>query len=231
MVDRRDRNELIALIDSYLHEKITAFQFDEGIFGIADRTEDDTVNWAILSLWYCYDDCKDHRVVASREWWDFFQRLLLLLASDGEVEETRQRKWTTRQVVAAACLAFFGLAAGAFGIGYELAFVCIPLGLVSVALCYRQWVSDAAYWQRTAGLMPFSSLAELRGVREAVWDFSKKRYPPHLATRRIRSPLMEKLMYIEWCIALGAAWLAFVPLLLLLQTLPKAEVTTKVHMC
>lgn len=48
---------------------------------------------------------EDHNVVATKEEWDCFQRLLLILKSDAEiVQETGERKGTVRQAVAAVCL-------------------------------------------------------------------------------------------------------------------------------
>jgi hypothetical protein len=75
----------------------------------AARTKDETVKHVADLLWYHYDDLEDHKVVASKAEWDFFQRLLLILKSDADLVEistiaaiTRWAKhvyWPTRGVI------------------------------------------------------------------------------------------------------------------------------------
>lgn len=91
-VIREDRDELIAILNRYLDEEISAFEFDEQLADLDERTEDETVCSAITSLCFFYDDITDHKVVAGKEAWDFFQRLLLLLKSDFVLEEQSRRQ-------------------------------------------------------------------------------------------------------------------------------------------
>src|SRR5450759_2567420 len=104
MFSRYDRDRLVEVIIRYLNEELTAFKLDEALSEIGVRTKDETVKQVVNLFWYHYDDVEDHKVVASKEEWDYFQRLLLVLKSDADiVVETGKRKWTARQAVAAAC--------------------------------------------------------------------------------------------------------------------------------
>jgi len=52
-------------------------------------------------LWFHYDDLKDHKVIAAKAEWDYFNRLLLLLESDAELEEIKSgHKWHACQAIA-----------------------------------------------------------------------------------------------------------------------------------
>ena len=104
MFSRYDRDRLVEVIIRYLNEELTAFKLDEALSEIGVRTKDETVKQVVNLFWYHYDDVEDHKVVASKEEWDYFQRLLLILKSDAKiVQETGKRKWTLRQVVVTAC--------------------------------------------------------------------------------------------------------------------------------
>lgn len=111
MFSRYDRDALVEVVNRYLGDEITAFKLDEALSEIGAGTKDQTVQQVVALFWYHYDDVDDHRVVACKEEWDYFQQLLLILKSDAEiVQETGKRNWTPRQAVAAVCLALFGLA-------------------------------------------------------------------------------------------------------------------------
>lgn len=73
-------------IRDYMAQTITAFQLDDALFRIADATQDGTVKVVAKQMWFHYDDCKDHNIVASKQIWDYFNRLLLLLKSEAEAE-------------------------------------------------------------------------------------------------------------------------------------------------
>src|SRR5512141_1226431 len=102
MLSRFDRDALAEAINRYLREEITAFALNEAVSGIGAKSKDETVKQVVAMLWYHYDDVDDHKVVATKGEWDFFQRLLLVLKSDADiVAETGERRWTARQAVAA----------------------------------------------------------------------------------------------------------------------------------
>jgi len=111
MFSRYDRDALVEIINRYLSEELTAFKLHDAISEIGAKTKDETVNQVVSLFWCHYDDVEDHKVVASKEEWDYFQRLLLILKSDAEIiQEAGERRWRARQAVAAACLALFGVA-------------------------------------------------------------------------------------------------------------------------
>ncbi|MHB0961093.1 MAG: hypothetical protein ACYC0X_21805 [Pirellulaceae bacterium] len=62
-----------------MDEALTAFAFDDEITEIGTATADGTVHFVVDSLWYHYDDCRDHLAGLSKQEWDYFQRLVLLL--------------------------------------------------------------------------------------------------------------------------------------------------------
>jgi hypothetical protein len=151
---------LVEVVNRYLGEEITAFALDEALFDIRTRTKDETVKQVSRLLWYHYDDIHDHKVVASKEQWDYFQRLLLVLKSDAEiVKETGKRTWTARQTVAAACLGLVVIAIAKSGFGYHLLLATVPLGFVSMLLAYWYACVEARRLHDQTALTPFDSVA------------------------------------------------------------------------
>lgn len=65
MIDRPARAKLVTAIEDYLDERIGAFVFDERLFEVAPHSPDQTVRFVRNELWFLYDDCTDHLVVAS----------------------------------------------------------------------------------------------------------------------------------------------------------------------
>ena len=218
IVDRVHRDQLVEAIDGFLHEELTAFQFDDAIFEIRDQTTDETVKRVVDFLWHFYDDCDDHHVVLDRIDWNCFQRLRLLLKSDGALEFTRKRIWSAAQAFAAVTLAGFILAAYKTGIGQHLMIVAIPFGLVSIGLSlWRARVYRDAYDRNgDVSLYPFTSIAQLLWVGHSVRGFRKERYPKHLAKRRIRSGGSAVVMRLQ----VYLPWLLFSPAVLIAQLFP-----------
>ena len=157
---------------------------------------------------YHYDDIEDHKVVASKEEWDFFQRLLLILKSDAEiVEETGKRIWTARQAVALVCLVVFVVVVARTGWGSHLFLATVPLGGVSILL--KLWHSslEEAQLRQQAPLLPFGSVSEMRSLRRKVRGFVKSRYPTQLGSRTIRGPVSEAFNWLHFIVV----WLLFSP--------------------
>lgn len=225
MFSRYDRDALVDVINRYLGDEITAFKLDEALSEIGARTKDETVQQVVALFWYHYDDVDDHKVVACKEEWDYFQRLLLILKSDAEiVQETGKRKWTPRQAVAAVCLALFGLAVVRTGWGSHLLVVTMPLGVVSMLLYHwRSRVETRRLRDQTA-LMPFGSVSQMLSLRRKVRNFAKARYPARLGNRRIRSPVTSAAMWLHT----GVVWLMFSPVVLAFQMMPEPEHRWKV---
>lgn len=213
-LDRLHREMLIDAIDRYLHEELTAFQFDELIFDIHGKTDDETVKHVIDYLWLFYDDCDDHKVVLNRVSWNCIQRLRLLLKSDANLDFSEHHIWSRSQIVAAAALLAFTWLACASGIGSHLMIAAIPFGFVSIALSSwrRRLYRSAANWDET--LHPFTSISQLLWVGHGVSEFRKEKYPSHLATRRIR----RTFGLPTW--AQYPFWLLYSPVILLVQLLP-----------
>ena len=54
-------------IRGYMAETITAFQLDRSLFMIADATQDGTVKVVGKQMWFHCDNCKYHKIVASKQ--------------------------------------------------------------------------------------------------------------------------------------------------------------------
>ena len=220
MVDRGARDELGALIERYLGEEIMAFEFDAAINELSDATEDATVRELVIWLWFHYDDIRDHKVVATKEDWDFFQRVLLLLRSDGQLLRTGRRRWTIRQPIAACGVMAFGVAALTLGFPEPSLLACIPLGGLSAMLDW--WRDRGKRSCSRDGLLayPFSSVSEMLDVRRRVESFAKRRYPGHLRGRTIRHQVAEAALRATYVPIL---WCLISPLMLLRQSLPEYD--------
>lgn len=185
-IDQEKRNQLVEAIDRYLHEEITAFEFDEAIFDIRTKTSDETIKGVVDFLWCFYDDCDDHKVVLDRAGWNCFQRLRLLLKSDATLKSSQKRIWSLTQIIAALAIAAFAWVAVQIGWGSQLLAASIPFGVVSI--CLYLWrcrlYRNAATWDES--VYPFSSVSQLLWVAHGVSGFRKEKHPLHLATRRIR---------------------------------------------
>jgi hypothetical protein len=212
---------MIEVIRCYMDDQITAFQFDEMLAEIDSDTEDTTVRAVVRELWFCYDDCKDHNIVASKQVWNYFNRLLLLLASDAEIEVVRVwRDWHAGQRVAAISLACFCFLMARTGIrwGPDLFILAMPFGVVSMVIgWFNLQRRKKAATTLKAALDPFPTLSSLLSVRRRTRDFEKIKYPSAIAGRRIRGPVMERLPWILW----GTLWLMFSPIVLFVQMMPK----------
>ncbi len=225
IVDRPSRDLLIAAINRYLDGETTAFKFDDEIFSI--KSDDPTVRHAVFQLWHFYDDCKDHKVQLSKEAWDYFQRLILVLQSDAHVEFSKRRRWDFTQLIALAALLLFVYEAHWFGLGRQLFAVAIPFGIVSIGISWWRGRTAARKLNKNRiTLMPFSSVSELLPLRRRVENFRKRRYPPGMKPFKIRSPLMDFAVTLQGY----AVWAIFSPLVLLFQVLPTTETDTRIVM-
>ncbi len=227
MIDRPARNEMASAIRSYMDEEITAFQFDDALTEATHATNDETTKSVRFALWLVYDDCKDHKIVASKELWDYLNRNLLLLESDAEIVVVkRPRRWHPRQAIAAVCLAGFCAVTWATGFDQHLLILAMPFGLVSMALAW--WTSRSERRDDSVEdvTLPFPSAASLLTVRRSVPGFRRRRYPRSITGRRIRGQLLERALMLQW----GVTWLMLAPLALFFQMLPRRESETIVRM-
>ncbi len=214
MIDRDARNGLARVMRQYLNEDLTAFEFDEALDPYCNST-DDVVRFVANDLWVFYDDCKDHLVVLSKRQWDHFQRLLLLLESDYSLSITHQRQWALSQLCAALlllCCAFIVLRTG---IGYHLLIWLFPFGAGSIAIARLRRPTPEPYPYH-AIVTPFNTLQDLWAACEAT-GFQKVRNPSHVATRTIRSPVMDQALSTSSYMG----WACLAPIPLLVQCFPR----------
>jgi hypothetical protein len=227
MIDRVARVRTATAIRAYMDEEMKAFQFDDVLSHISDATKDETVKAIGFSLYFHYDDVDNHKIVASKEEWDYFNRLLLLLESDGELEYINSRTiWHPRQAVAAVFLGIFCVLAVYTGFGEHLLLYAIPFGFVSMVLSW--WGDHVRRRRYTADrvITPFPSVNSIIAVRRRVPGFRKRQYPKKISRRRIRGWLSATAIRLNG----GVLWLIFAPLVLLFQMLPECDCDTVIKM-
>lgn len=202
MIDRNARNALAALIRRYLDEQIKAFDLDEALDAFRD-SDDSGVRYVARTMWYHYDDCDDHWVVANKQQWDYFQRLLLLLESNSTVLQEHRRQWSVTQLIAALLLAACVGIAVRFGVGSHLLIFFVPFGLASIAISrFRRPIFERGAYDDI--VTPFSSISDLRTAYDSARHFRKRQFPRRIETRLIRSPVTSAFwtchMYLMWAI-------------------------------
>ena len=209
-------------IRSFMDGTTTAFEFDETLTEVSNSTTDRTVRFIREALWYHYDDCVDHKIVAAKIEWDYFNRMLLLLDSESKVVTTESpHRWGPLQASATLLLTLFVSIAARVGFGIDLVLYAIPFGPPSILL---SWVKRRRLVDGTdAALTPFPSFGALRAVRQQVKGFARFPYLTAMTSRQIRSPFADKLLHgitlIQWCL--------FSPVVLFFQALPARETGTR----
>ncbi|MBL8812697.1 MAG: hypothetical protein JNM43_21205 [Planctomycetaceae bacterium] len=193
-----------------MDSELTAFAFDEQLDAYRG-SEDPVIRHVVQEVWYHYDDCDDHLVCFSKQQWDYFQRLLLVLSSNCRIETELHRHWSSKQLMAALSLCSFALMAMKSGWGSHLLILSIPFGLISMALSlWRPGVSTASD-PYTQIIFPFATFSDLERAHRSS-GFRKTRYPKHIGTRQIRSPFMEgfwQLYSMIFCLVLSPIPLLF----------------------
>ncbi len=223
-VDRKNRDRLIDAINRYLAGEITAFEFDEEIFDdITNDTDDLTVNYAIHSLWHFYDDLTDHKVHLSKEGWDYFQRLILILKSDAHIQHEGKRIWSQTQTSAAYALGTFGMAVALFGINYLLIVSYLLLFSKSISLHRNLRNLLPKHPENELTLTPFSSVSEMAKVYQSVKTFKKQLHPDELKVNRPQHWIVDK--YLKY-----PMWFLFAPFALFSQIFPTTVGTTRVEL-
>ena len=234
MIDRDIRQKLAGIIEKYLDERISAFAFDEQLQEI--ETEDQSVQEAIEYLWMFYDDLKDHKVLATKEDWNFFQRLLVFLSSDLEISDfyrrEKRRKWSFTQGVAGIALLtqLYFLFQGLHW------FVIISLGAVvsltlwviqrhsSNRLFSRDEHAKSRRWQ--VKFYPFSSVTQMRRI-VCKTGCQKRAYPDHLKHRTIRDETENTTMKIAGLLSFFGLNVFFSPIILLFECFPLTDYILK----
>lgn len=238
MIDLKARQKLKRSIEGYLDEQSTAFEFDDQLQDI--ETEDESVQEAISTLWLFYDDCKDHKIVARKEDWDFFQRLLLFLHSDLEIADAYENENRTKrnftQIVALIALLTqaFMLMKGQYWLAVTAlgAIASVPIWIVRRRylnqLFPKQERSDSLRWQQK--FYPFSNVSQMKRLAAEV-GFRKAPYPKHLEDREIREKSEFRLMMLSSYLCIFSLHLIFSPAILLFECFPTKDslLKTKAH--
>ena len=213
-IDRIARDKLIDLINSYLSEQITAFSLDERLEPFRD-SEDSAVRFVSRAMWYHYDDCDDHLVVATKPQWNFLQRLLLLLASNSTVIEQHHWQWSWTQPIAAILL--FGCLYITYltGWGWHLLVFFVPFGLASIVLSLFRFPRIERRPYDTI-VSPFATVQELHSAYKGAIGFKKRQCPEHIASRLIRSPTMSRFYFLKSLVI----WAVYAPFPLFAQCFP-----------
>ena len=219
MIDHEARTKVISAIEDYLSDKIMAFDFDDELQDI--ETEDKTAEFAINTLWYCYDDVIDHKVNLSKEEWDFFQRLLLILKSDSEITCTKTYRWSWDHGLACVAVLAFVIFASLIGWNINLALLSIPFGIVSMLISlYRKKREKKAVPYEAA--YPMNSYTQIRSLLRSVPGFKKQSYRTEIGSRTIRSNSNT----IFNSVSLFFVWAVFSPFCLFFQSLPSIDSET-----
>ncbi|APZ94147.1 hypothetical protein [Fuerstiella marisgermanici] len=214
------RAGLAALIRSFLDGEIKALDFDDRLDAFRSAN-DPVMEHVAYASWFHYDDFVDHYACLSKQEWDYFQRLLLMLDSDCTIEVTSRRIWSVRQLVAAVALCGFLYLAVQAGWGKHLSILAVPFGVISILLAYLHRHEDSAGDPYESIIYPFATLSDLEtAYRSAV--FRKTQYPKHRPAHRIRSPFMDKFHSLY----LHVIWLIFSPIVLLFQAFPQNDSRT-----
>jgi len=190
MVDREARDELAEFIEWWADGEIGALQFGASLDGICTRTQDETVRHVVDELALLNDDTEDYDDHTEdylwepdREGWDYLQRLLLLLRSDGEMVKAGGPKPSARQVVAAGTLALAATVSAASGFCWAAVLgsaACCAVVMLILSRSEHSPLADAAGTTDAGLLYPFSSAAEMLALHRTVPSFRKRRFdPPH----------------------------------------------------
>jgi len=189
MVDRENRDKVISALRAYMDDKITAFEFDDKLCSIS--SQDETLKVQIDLLWYCYDDCTDHKIVAGKSEWDVFNRILLLLESDVELKEEKSEHWGYFQPLALLCFVCNALVIGLFmnnRCSLEFLFMTtLVLWCVSMPLSWwRNKAQNELFDSWDQAIVPFPDYRSLAATRRKHPAFSRRKYPVALRGRKIR---------------------------------------------
>jgi len=222
MIDRAARERLTSVLRSYMNEEISAFEVDKLLGDLRRSSPDKTVKSTARDLWGCYDDLKDHNVVASKQEWDYFNRVLLLLSPEAELENVRRVRWHVSQIFAGAGFLLAVFLCSRIGWNGNLLKVTCSFALASMAI--RGFNQQRRKKSSELPLYPFSSFHTLSMVRRKAVGFSKNAYPKALAYRRIRDPIAEWILLVPSVVL----WLIFSPIVLFIQTLPEPAWETRI---
>jgi len=217
MIDRKARDAMSEAIQSYMDNKIASLKFDDTLDKIASATQDESVRAIQKALWFYYSDVEDHKIRATKQQWDYYNRFRLVLASDVEAEWYRAgRHWNAYRTLSAVGVVGLGLVALMAGFGKMLIVCWILAGFLASAILWVWNRNDRKAWAPTIPIFPFPSVKFLLSVRRRVGNFARTRYPKSMARKANLHRYLDKMMLI----LRSPLWLAFAPLALLFMALP-----------
>jgi hypothetical protein len=180
MVDRPARDKAIGLIEDYLNDRLSAFEFDKAIYEI--ETKDPLLQVVTDDCWFYYDDIHDHQVNLSKPVWDLHQRLLLLLRSDIEISHQHELRWGWWNSAALLILVASAITLGGWGLSWLIFGAIATLsGLYGAA--FLNLFLAAKPDPRDVACYPFDSGAQMRRLRRACPGSRKQRYRPEIGDR------------------------------------------------
>ena len=240
MIDRNARDKMIEAIEAYMDEKIGAFEFDDQIMEISCGCKDVAVQRSVNVLWFFYDDLVDHKITATKESWNLFHRILLLMKSDADMCVSRQVIWSITQVIALICLLAIPIAAVCSGgtWPYPLCWFCA--GVLSYAMSrYRGkiGIDFAREYKEHYDSYPFQTWWEIFQAAKSVPNFHKKKLRQEIFARKIRTRGSSVLINIAsflplvflWIPLIAIGWIIISPMILLAQIFPVRNIYYKIE--
>jgi disulfide bond formation protein DsbB len=214
------RADFAKLLRRYLEAEIKLEDFALGLQKF-QFSPDVVIQHVLSSLELYFDELEDPLEPHSKAGWDYYQRLLLLLAADCEIVKTSHYVWSWTQLLAA--FTFYGLLFGL--LHYDLnvwraKWLLVAAGIVAWVIGEQH--EHAANTQSNPYALliyPFASFHDLRRAYENV-GFVKQKYPRYMQQNKAISS-----RYSEWfwfSIAMLLVML-FSPIVLLAQVFPRYE--------
>jgi len=239
MIDRNARDKMVEAIEAYMDEKIEAFEFDDQIMDISWDCKDIAVQRSVEILWYFYDDLVDHKVTATKESWNLFHRILLLLKSDADISVSRQVIWSVTQIIALICLLVIPVAAVCSGSTWPYPVCWFCAGVLSYAMSrYRGKIDTdfAKEYKEHYDSYPFQTWWEIFQAAKSVSGFHKKKLPQEILVRKIRARegFLTKvtnmlLLVFCWIPLIAIGWIVVSPIILVAQIFPVRNVHYKIE--
>ncbi len=172
-----------------MDEKISPAEFDILLHDkIAPQTQDEVIQEITYWLVDSYEDIGTNRLQSECEYWKFFNRLRLLLASDAEYrsekfDERPQYLGFSRRtglvfVLMLASVVFISVTIQSWAVFWGVGIPLHVLGgiMIFAALCYDGKPS-APNLPILYATYPFESFADLLVLRRSVHHFASKQFP------------------------------------------------------
>ncbi|QQE11591.1 hypothetical protein JD969_19230 [Planctomycetota bacterium] len=175
MVNRSDRNKVIAVIEQFVNEEIKEDEFIFRLGNIYDDTDDDSlkllltekspIKWGSM---YCGD----------RDTWNTLERLRLFLSSDACVGINHTVRYSWLRIISIMLLLTWGSMIFIYEWDVVFTIGSLLLGLPAIGMGYCWWrklqMLKRDYAKDASVLQPFNSYEQIREVYTKVGDFKKR---------------------------------------------------------